>query len=304
MRKQFTLAILIIPLFLSLQTAGAATLIDTSSNWSGYSATTGSFTAVGGSWSVPQATGASAAALSADATWVGIGGVSGKDLIQAGTQNIVQNGTTTYEAWYELLPASPVQVPLAVHPGDAVTVSIAQQTDGQWQISFNDATTGQSYQTSVTYASSLSSAEWIEEMPSDQRGPVPLDNFGSVSFSGGFAVQNGARVSISGSGAASVTMTMTGGQVLAAPSALGADGASFTVTRTAATYSSSPATTTARTGRWSRTGIDVQGYVPLPRSSQSFSSSSFHSRRAISSQGNRGFFSEGARRTVIDRKGQ
>jgi hypothetical protein len=204
--------------------------------------------------------------LSADATWVGIGGVSNNDLIQAGTQDIIQNGTSTYIAWYELLPASSVQVPLAVHPNDAVTVSIVQQSSAQWQISFSDITTRQSYQTSVSYASSLSSAEWIEEMPSDQRELVSLDNFGTVSFSNGFAVQNGSQLSISGSGAQPMTMITENNQALAIPSSLGLDGESFTVTRTSAA-ASTPAV--ARVGRWSRTGVGIQGYVPSPHPSSS-----------------------------------
>jgi hypothetical protein len=189
MKRRFFLAIFLLPLSLVFQMASAATT-GVSSNWAGYVASGGTFTAVGGNWIVPQAV-ISNANLSADATWVGIGGVSGKDLIQAGTQDIIQNGTPTYTAWYELLPASLVQIPLAVHPNDGITVSIAQQSNNEWQISFSDTTTGQSYQTSVSYVSSLSSAEWIEEMPSDQRGLVSLDNFGTVSFSNCFDVQNG-----------------------------------------------------------------------------------------------------------------
>ena len=264
MRKRLFLAILIFPIFISFQTASAAS-VGVSSNWAGYVTTSGPFTAVGGSWAVPQATGSNAN-LSADATWVGIGGVSGTDLIQAGTQDIIQNGTPTYTAWYELLPASSVQIPLAVHPNDGITVSIAQQSNNEWQISFSDTTTGQSYQTSVSYVSSLSSAEWIEEMPSDQRGLVSLDNFGTVSFTGGFAVQNGSQVSISGSGAQSTTMITENNQALATPSSLGADGASFTVTRSTA---AAPTPIVARTGRWSRTSVGVQGYVPLPHQSPS-----------------------------------
>ena len=274
MRKRFFLAILLFPLFVSFQTASAAS-IDVSSNWAGYVATSGTFTAVGGSWIVPQATGSNAN-LSADATWVGIGGGSGTDLIQAGTQDIIQNGTPTYTAWYELLPASSVQVPLAVHPNDEVTVAIAQQSNSQWQISFSDTTTGQSYQTSVSYASSLSSAEWIEEMPSDQRGLVTLDNFGTVSFTDGLTTQNGSQVSISGSGAQPMTMITKNDQALVTPSSLGADGASFTVTRTAAAASTS---TAVRTGRWSRTGVGIQGYIPIPRPSSSQNTGGFLSSK-------------------------
>jgi hypothetical protein len=296
MKRRFFLAIFLLPLSLVFQMASAATT-GVSSNWAGYVASGGTFTAVGGNWIVPQAV-ISNANLSADATWVGIGGVSGKDLIQAGTQDIIQNGTPTYTAWYELLPASLVQIPLAVHPNDGITVSIAQQSNNEWQISFSDTTTGQSYQTSVSYVSSLSSAEWIEEMPSDQRGLVSLDNFGTVSFSNCFDVQNGSRVSINGLDAQPMTMIEGNGQALATPSALGTDGASFTITRTAVA-ASTPAV--ARTGRWSRTGVGVQGYTPsshvlVPQNKESFSSGRF--RYLFGNLGNSGrtmlnFFQKG-----------
>jgi hypothetical protein len=267
MNRRIIVSLLALPLLLmSLPTANAATSADVSSNWAGYVASAGTFTSVGGSWAIPQAAGTNSSDFSADATWVGIGGVSGTDLIQAGTQDIIQNGTSTYTAWYELLPASSIQIPLVVHPGDAMTVSVAQQTNGQWQISFSDATTGQNYQTSVSYSSSLSSAEWIEEMPSDERGFAPLDDFGTVSFTNGFSVENGSEISISGSGADAMTMTTENGQTLAVPSPLGSDGASFTVTRTDTSSSSVPPAT--RTGRWSRTGTGIQGYTPRPRPSQ------------------------------------
>src|SRR5205807_743579 len=60
-----------------------------SSNWSGYVANGGSFTAVTATWVVPQV---SATSTGADATWVGIGGLNSRDLIQAGTQASVGGG--------------------------------------------------------------------------------------------------------------------------------------------------------------------------------------------------------------------
>jgi hypothetical protein len=273
-KKNAFFSILIMPfllvlLFIPAQSVFAEQLPGTSSavsfNWSGYVATEGNYTAVGASWIVPQIT-ATNQNFSADATWVGIGGLSTTDLIQAGTQAIVQNGTTTYEAWYELLPLASTQVPLAVHSGDDMTVSIAQQSSGQWKIYFIDATTGQSYQASVSYNSSLSSAEWIEEMPSDQKGMVALDNFGTLSFANAFAVQdNGSPETISALGAQPMTMITNTDQALATPSTLGADGASFSVTRSSATVS---AQNMIPGGRWSRVGIGVQNYVPSPTSHQ------------------------------------
>jgi hypothetical protein len=147
-----------------------------------------------------------------------------------------------------------------------MTASIVQQSNGQWQISFDDVTTGQDYQTVVSYASSLSSAEWIEEMPSDDRGVVALDNFGTASFFNGYTVQNGSQVSISGAGAQPMTMITNSGQALATPSALGGDGASFTVTRTSI-VAPTPAAARSGRGRWLRTGTGVQGYTPSPHQS-------------------------------------
>ncbi len=215
-------------------------------NWSGYVATSGTYTGVGASWIIPQVSAATGAALSADATWVGIGGVASSDLIQAGTQTIIQNGTSTYEAWYETLPGNSVVVPLAVHPGDAMTVSLNETSASEWRVSIADVTTHQTFETSVSYVSALSSAEWIQEMPSDARGFVPLDNFSAVPFTNGLAVTNGNRVTIAGANAAPLTMTTGAGGVLGSPTALGTDGASFTVTRgNAATTIVAPSPTPA-----------------------------------------------------------
>ena len=83
-----------------------------------------------------------------------------------------------------MLPQVSQQVPLAVAPGDSVTVSIVEQAQGSgaWQISMTNNTSGQTFETRVTYASSESSAEWIEEAPSGPAGVLPLDNFSSVAF--------------------------------------------------------------------------------------------------------------------------
>jgi hypothetical protein len=201
-----------------------------SNNWAGYVTTGGSFTSVIGSWIVPQV---NPTGTSADATWVGIGGMAHRDLIQTGTQAIVNNnGMTSYQAWYEMLPANSHKIPLSINPGDSVTASIVSQSEGQWTISMRDDTTGQNYQTTVTYASSLSSAEWIEEMPVRGRYFIPLDNFGSVQFSALSTVKDGTTLTPSQAGAHPMVMDNYRGQVLALPSALGSDGASFTVNRT------------------------------------------------------------------------
>jgi hypothetical protein len=200
-------------------------LSGTSRNWAGYSAQNGQYTRVSGTWTVPSVTGGSAS--SADATWVGIGGITSNDLIQSGTMNMVTpDGQVTTSAFYELLPDAPVTIPtVATNPGDSVTVSISQRKPDQWHISFADTTNGQTFSTTVSYASSLSSAEWIEEAPSDGWTTVPLDSFGSASFTSGSTNQG----TIAASGAQPLTMVDDQAQTLATPSAFGSDGASFTV---------------------------------------------------------------------------
>lgn len=227
-------AVIVMPVFLA-QTAAAQT-VNSSRNWAGYVAQSGPYTSVSGSWVVPAVSGAGS--TSADAEWVGIGGVSSPDLIQSGTQAITDtNGQITYQAWLETLPQVSQFIPVAVKPGDSVSASITQTSTNQWQIVFNDLTSTQTFQTTVSYVSSQSSAEWIVEAPALRGGFLPLDNFGTIQFSGGLATANGQTQTIAGSGAAIINMLNNSQQALANVSALDGSGQSFTVTRTSATAS-------------------------------------------------------------------
>ncbi|HET9014022.1 MAG TPA: G1 family glutamic endopeptidase [Thermomicrobiaceae bacterium] len=208
-------------------------IADQSSNWAGYSATGGTFTSITGNWTVPTVTPGSGS--SADATWVGIGGANTRDLIQAGTEATVEGGQVTYDAWLELLPRSEDVVPMDVSAGDAVRVTVAEQSAGHWQIEIVDTTTSYDYKISVAYASSHSSAEWIEEAPAvGRRQQAALDDFGSVHFTNGTTVENGTRRTIKQAGGQATSLYGQSTAPLAQPSVLGADGASFTVTRTGA----------------------------------------------------------------------
>jgi ketosteroid isomerase-like protein len=206
---------------------------DTSHNWSGYAATGSKYTSVTGTWTVPQVSSNGAAGVGA--TWVGIGGVSSRDLIQAGTQETDGGaGRVQYSAWVETLPQASRPVPFAVHPGDSVTVTISEQSTNNWSIDFTNNTTGKTYHTSTRYTSSHSSAEWVVEAPSSGNGILPLDNFGNISFTDASATQNGQTVNLSQAHAQPITMLGGQGQKLAVPTGIGSDGASFSVGRTEA----------------------------------------------------------------------
>jgi len=171
--------------------------------------------------------------IGADATWVGIGGLSGRDLIQAGTQAMVSaDGTVEYSAWTEMLPQTSHTVALVVRAGDAITATLTQKSGQSWVITINNDTTRENYSVTVQYSSSNSSAEWIQEAPSAGRGLVPLDQFGTLRVTAGSAVQNGKSQTLAELGARAITMINGAGQAIAQPSVLGHDGSTFTVTRT------------------------------------------------------------------------
>ena len=212
------------------QPGPAASVTSSSSNWSGYAASGGTFTSVTATWTVPTV---SPTSSGADATWVGIGGLVSNDLIQAGTQAMVDgSGTVEYSSWIEMLPQSSRPVPLSVSAGDSVTVTITQQAGNDWLISMKNNTTKGTYSVTVQYASSNSSAEWVQEAPSVGRGLVSLDQFGTVQFSGATAVRDGKSLSAAALGAKAITMINGQGQPIAQTSTIGADGSSFTVART------------------------------------------------------------------------
>jgi DNA uptake protein ComE-like DNA-binding protein len=234
----------------------------TSRNWSGYAATSGSYTGVSGTWTVPQPS--TTGAPGVGATWVGVGGVNSTDLIQAGTQDVANgSGQSQYQAWIETLPQASRQVPLAVSPGDSVTVSIDEQGAGTgvWQIAIANNTTGKSYQTTVHYKSSESSAEWVEEAPVGNGSLLPLDDFSSVNFTQATAIENGQTVNLNQTGAKPITMLNGVGQALAVPSAVGSDGASFNVSRTDASATPVPSTPSITNRRAPR---GISPLVPIP----------------------------------------
>ncbi len=210
----------------------AAFAANQSNNWSGYNQGTLEqggklFTSISGQWVVPTATQHTAGQAEASASWIGIGGgcvdanctATDATLIQTGTeQDVATNGTTSYDAWFELIPAPELVVTnVAIHPGDTVKASITSTAASVWTITLTDVTDGQGFTQTVPYTSTLSTAEWIEETPlqiSTSPGLTALPNLGTVNFD--LATTNGAPANLKAS--EEMQLINSSGNVIMAPS--------------------------------------------------------------------------------------
>src|ERR1700761_1678583 len=71
-----------------------------STNWSGYAATTGTYTSVSASWTEPAGTCTSGDQWSS--FWVGLDGYNSNSVEQTGSDVDCSGATPTYYAWYEI----------------------------------------------------------------------------------------------------------------------------------------------------------------------------------------------------------
>jgi hypothetical protein len=203
-------------------------------NWGGYATDPGSgITAVNSEFTVPTA---GLLPPGFGANWVGIGGYTSSDLIQAGTS---ENATGLlggqYYAWYEILPASETQLTdctgdaaCTVTPGDKISVDIHNTGGDNWSISMADAGKW-TFNKTLTYASTESSAEWIFEAPTVEVQTIPANTgtnyFGPVNT---YTDGSGTHPISAGN---PITIDMGPGLLIneATPSALASNGESFNV---------------------------------------------------------------------------
>lgn len=179
--------------------AAASAASTLSTNWSGYlavpSASVGSrFETVSGTWTEPAAT-CTTGRETYSAVWVGLGGArEGSDALeQVGTDaDCARSGRAVYSSWYELVPAAPVDIRMAVRPGDQMAASVT--VSGHVAVlRIRDLTTGA--RVSLVRAAAnvdVSTAEWIVEAPSSCAAggcrTLALTDFGTVTFTSATAV--------------------------------------------------------------------------------------------------------------------
>ncbi|MFB5188928.1 G1 family glutamic endopeptidase [Alicyclobacillus fastidiosus] len=230
-----------------------------SGNWAGYvtnpAMSSDLYTSVSGSWTVPSI---SSNSQGVAAQWIGLGGVSSDDLLQVGTMEQVQGGTTVDTVFWEKLPSAAQNV-MTVSAGSTIDASIKQVSSSVWNVTITAKSASgqiQSKTIPVTLTSSYangigSSAEWISEDPSDTNGQLyPLANAGTVNFRS--ATVDGQALNNSANQVVPMALVSDDGQVLIAPSGLGSDGASFSTVTEDTEVSSVGQGYTGETGRSQR----------------------------------------------------
>jgi hypothetical protein len=195
----------------------------TSTNWSGYAVTGGTYRTVTSSW-VQPAVKCSGNAWSS--FWVGIDGDTSGTVEQTGTEADCNGSTPVYSAWYEMYPKYPVNYRDPVVPGDHFTATVSTDGRGNFTLTLSDTTRGWTESVSKKLRSAkLASAEVIAEAPSSSGGVLPLANFGTASFTG--STVNGSTLTSSTPGIDPITM-QSGSTVKAQPS--GISNGAFSVT--------------------------------------------------------------------------
>jgi hypothetical protein len=230
-----------------------------SGNWAGYIDTptsdSNSYTSVSGNWKVPNISGDQNGVA---AQWIGLGGVSSDDLLQMGTIEQFENGQPVADIFWEKLPSASQNV-MSVPIGSTIDAEIAKVSDSTWNITFTVHTpVGQTEVKTIpvtldsSYAAGVgTSAEWISEDPSDQNDNLyPLANMGAVAYSN--AMVDGQALSTSGNDVQPVALVDNDGNILLAPSSLGADGNTFSTDTVSTSSGAGPQSGYGASGRRQR----------------------------------------------------
>jgi hypothetical protein len=202
----------------------------TASNWGGYAVQTSlaspqrnAVSAAHGTWRIPSVS-ASASPETYSAIWVGIDGYSDNTVEQLGTEQDWTPDGPTYYVWFEMYPRRSYMITgFPIEPGDTFSASVNYAGGELYILSITNVTKGVSYTVPPRYTkirAARESAEWIVEAPF-QGGPLPLADFGTVSFFSCSATLNGVTGAIDNPAWQYDPITMASGSIVKAqPSAL------------------------------------------------------------------------------------
>ncbi|EED19719.1 aspergillopepsin-2 precursor, putative [Talaromyces stipitatus ATCC 10500] len=176
----------------------------TFTNWAGAFLDTTDVTGITGTFTVPTPSapaGSDPDTSYCGCAWVGLDGISNfcpkGGLMQAGVNWCVENGVSSFVAWYEWWPAEAQQYwdDIDVSAGDSITVTIAatSKTGGTANLVNNSSGQRATFTwTDESPALCEVSAEWIVEDYSVGNELVAFADYGSVTFTGNSALVGGA----------------------------------------------------------------------------------------------------------------
>lgn len=152
---------------------------------------------ISGTFNVPVIMHSSVSSEEDTAVWIGIDGYNKNStnthLIQTGIQGVNINGTVTYSAWYELIPAPETPINMKIKPNDIISaqISLINQNSSIWNIYLKDLTSNQIFSQNVSYSTQMQTAEWIVESPTSlfPNGTMSIDTlapFSQVQFSNAY----------------------------------------------------------------------------------------------------------------------
>ncbi|KAI1431364.1 peptidase A4 family-domain-containing protein [Xylaria sp. CBS 124048] len=175
--------------------------VEYSSNWAGAVISDEGFTSVVGTIVVPSPRGGGESASAS--AWVGIDGdTCGTAILQTGLDFTVEGGRVSYDAWYEWFPDYAYDfTDFEVSGGDEIKITVTASSRSAGVATLENLSTGASV--SHSFRSETNElceydAEWIVEDYEEGASLVPFLDFGSVTFSGASATQNGRSIGVSG----------------------------------------------------------------------------------------------------------
>lgn len=184
---------------------------------------------INASWVVPSVNASMDNAYSS--AWIGIGGQFDDSLIQLGTEHDSVDGAERFSAWYELLPAYAVTVPMNISEGHEISASINMLNDEAdlWLLQLTDLTNGETFCKTVNYNSTHLSAEWIVERPTLNGQISRLSNFGNLTFTEAYVNINHNVLPLAQTSFSQIHMTDHSNNQLTTVSQITPDGKCFTV---------------------------------------------------------------------------
>lgn len=172
----------VLGLVLGPAAAGATThepqlSVTATNRWAGYFESRPAIHSASASWRVPTLHCTSGTTMSS--TWVGVGGLNGSVLLQAGLFDNCLSGVPVNGGFAEAYPGSTQSFGLLLRPGDRIVATV-EDVSGHWQARVTDATTHHTQSAGAPGYSGGGTAEWMAEAYGQPT--YPITNFGSERF--------------------------------------------------------------------------------------------------------------------------